>query len=126
MLCLRQHNMAGKTSVSLLLAKTCESGRLYCNCHIESTVCEIVLSLAGHFKLIARHLIGFNYGSSPDIFKFCWTCVASPANFAYNAGQKKCNSELRIFRDPPEGRGSTLNTVSGSRADISSKNGKQF
>ncbi len=29
----------------------------------------------------------------------------------YNAGQKKRNSELRIFRVPPEGGGSTLNTV---------------
>ncbi len=45
---------------------------------------EIVLSLAGHFKLFAGHLIGFNYDSSPDIFKFCWTCPASPANFAYS------------------------------------------
>ncbi len=29
----------------------------------------------------------------------------------YNAGQKKRNSESRIFRVPPEGEGSTLNTV---------------
>ncbi len=42
---------------------------------------KIVLSLAGHFKLFAGHLIGFNYSSSPDIFKSCWTC---PANFAYS------------------------------------------
>ena len=46
---------------------------------------EIVLSLAGHFKLFAGHLIEFNYSSSPDIFKIRWTCPASPANFAYSA-----------------------------------------
>ena len=42
------------------------------------------MNLAGHFKLFAGHLIGFNYGSSLDIFKFRWTCPASPANFAYS------------------------------------------
>ncbi len=31
--------------------------------------------------------------------------------FNYNAGQKKRNSELRIFGAPPEGGGSTLKTV---------------
>ena len=50
-----------------------------------SRVREIVLSLAGHFNLFVGHLIGFNYGSLPDIFKICWTCPASPANFAYSA-----------------------------------------
>ncbi len=39
------------------------------------------------------------------------TEVAFPKLFLYNAGQKKPNSELRIFRDPPEGGGSILNTV---------------
>ncbi len=48
-------------------------------------VCEIVLRLAGHFKLFVGHLIGFNYCSLPDIFKFYWTSQASPANFAYSA-----------------------------------------
>ncbi len=46
---------------------------------------EIVLSLAGHFKLFAGHLIEFNYSSSPDISKIRWTCPASPVNFAYSA-----------------------------------------
>ena len=32
-------------------------------------------------------------------------------NLQYNAGQKKHNSEVRIFRVPPEGGGSTLNTA---------------
>ena len=37
----------------------------------------------------------------------------SPASLtpSYNAGQKKRNSELRIFRAPPEWGGLTLNTV---------------
>ncbi len=46
---------------------------------------EIVLSLAGHFKLFAGHLIGFNYSSSPDILKIRETCPASLANFVYSA-----------------------------------------
>ncbi len=53
----------------------------------NNRVCEIDLSLAGHFKLFAGHLIEFNYGSLPDIFKFRWTCPASPANFAYSANK---------------------------------------
>ena len=32
-------------------------------------------------------------------------------NRGYNAGQKKRNSDLRIFHAPPDGGGSTLNTV---------------
>ncbi len=43
---------------------------------------EILLSLAIHF-------IRFNYGSSPDIFKFRWTCPASPVNFADSALTQK-------------------------------------
>ncbi len=72
------------------------TARLKCleGCGTEGRVREIVLSLARHFKLFARHLIGFNYGSSPDIFKFCWTCLASPANFAY--------SGLRLSEEYPE------------------------
>ena len=35
----------------------------------------------------------------------------SPAYPIYNAGQKKHNSELRIFRVSPEREGSILNTV---------------
>ena len=42
------------------------------------------LSLAGHFKLLAGRLTGFNYGSSLDNVKFCWTSPASLANFAYS------------------------------------------
>ncbi len=45
----------------------------------------MILSLAGHFKLFAGHLIEFNYSSSPDISKIRWTCPASPVNFAYSA-----------------------------------------
>ncbi len=45
---------------------------------------EIVLSLAGHFKLFAGHLIEFNHSSSPDIFEIRWTCPASLATFAYS------------------------------------------
>ncbi len=37
---------------------------------------------------------------------------------AYNAGQKKRNSESRIFRDPPEGGGSTLNTVQHTQGNF--------
>ena len=62
--------------------------RLLIYAGIETTqsdrVREIVLSLTGHFKLFAGHLIEFNYSSSPDIPKIRWTCPASPANFAYS------------------------------------------
>ena len=52
--------------------------------HTVFRVCEIVLSLARHFKLFTGHLIRFYYGSSPDIFKFRWTYPAIPPNFAYS------------------------------------------
>ncbi len=50
----------------------------------------------GHVYRITR------FKNAPILF----LCVCD-----YNAGQKKHNSELIIFRDPPEGGGSTLNTV---------------
>ena len=53
----------------------------------EYRVREIVLSLAGHYKLFAGHLIEFNSSnssSSPDISKIGCTCPVSPANFAYS------------------------------------------
>ncbi len=36
----------------------------------------------------------------------------------YNAGQKKRNSELRIFRVPPEGGGSILNTIQHTQGNF--------
>ena len=47
---------------------------------IRNRVRKIVLSLAGHLKLFAGHLIEFNYSSSPDISKISWTRPASSAN----------------------------------------------
>ncbi len=61
------------------------SSKYFALCQTFCRVRDIVLSLTGHFKLLDGRLIRFNYGSSPDIFKFCWTCPASPANFAYSA-----------------------------------------
>ena len=44
--------------------------------------------------------------------------------FLYNAGQKKPNSKLRIFHAPPDGGGSTLNTVQHTQGNF--KTAPQF
>ncbi len=61
-------------------------------------------------NLKERSMISFSEAS--------WQRLLLKAKSIYNAGQKKRNSELRIFRAPPEGGGSTFNMVQHTQGNF--------